>query len=243
MHRRARHLNPASAGASLVLDARYINLADKTAVSRWTDRSVNNFNIVQPTGSQQPTFETNVLNGNNSLRFISTANQFLCGGDILDVGTNNFAAIVIGRSTNNNQGFYAKTDLGITNGAFTFFRSAGSGRSYFGNGATGIFVDNTSISDSFLVMTQVVTRGNYIVSFVNGVSGTQNTTSIVTTNFTPTYPFEVGNLGQGFYPLSGFISQLIIFTTPETYALNYKASPLLKRIEHASAFSFKLPCA
>ena len=69
MHRRARHLNPGSAGAVLALDSRFISgLSDGDPVSTWTDRSGSGNNATQ-SGSARPTFETGEQGGNPTIRF------------------------------------------------------------------------------------------------------------------------------------------------------------------------------
>ena len=45
MRARQRHLNARHAGAMFVLDARFINQSDNTAVSTWADRSGNGYDV------------------------------------------------------------------------------------------------------------------------------------------------------------------------------------------------------
>jgi hypothetical protein len=74
MHRRARHLNPKAAGATLVLDARYIAGNDGDAIGTWSDRSGNANDATQGTAADKPLLKTgaNGLGGNSVLYFGST---------------------------------------------------------------------------------------------------------------------------------------------------------------------------
>lgn len=64
MRARQRHINARDAGATLVLDARYIhNLAEDALVSSWTDRSRSGNNASQATSGLQPQFKKGNING------------------------------------------------------------------------------------------------------------------------------------------------------------------------------------
>jgi len=70
MRARQRHLNPKAAGATLVLDARYIDgVSDGSGVSSWSDRSGNGYNATQATGANQPLYKVNVQGGQPGLLF------------------------------------------------------------------------------------------------------------------------------------------------------------------------------
>lgn len=78
MRRRHRHFNPRTAGADLVLDARYIDQSDNTAVSSWADRSGNAYDASQSTSGNQPTFRTGQQGGCGGVDF-GGADDFLIG--------------------------------------------------------------------------------------------------------------------------------------------------------------------
>jgi len=74
--RRQRHLNPASCGAVIALDARFLTgFADGDAVETWTGRSGTSNNATQSSAGNRPTFKAAVLNGQATVRFGS--NQYM----------------------------------------------------------------------------------------------------------------------------------------------------------------------
>jgi hypothetical protein len=77
MRARHRHFNPAHAGAVSVLDSRYINQANNSAVSTWEDRSNNNYDAAQATGANQPVFRYNVQAGNPAVEFVGGSTDFM----------------------------------------------------------------------------------------------------------------------------------------------------------------------
>ncbi|MCB9448709.1 MAG: hypothetical protein H6585_10230 [Flavobacteriales bacterium] len=68
-----------STNNKLWLKADYLSQGDGTAVTSWTDASGNGFDFAQATGSKQPTYKTNILNGQPVVRFD--------GGDALNSTT------------------------------------------------------------------------------------------------------------------------------------------------------------
>lgn len=56
----------------LHLDASELSLSDDDPVTSWTDLSDNDYHATQSTGDYQPTFKTNILNGNPVVRFDGT---------------------------------------------------------------------------------------------------------------------------------------------------------------------------
>ena len=70
MRARQRHINPGNAGASAAYDSRFgFSVADGTAISTWKDRTSNNNNASQATAANQPTYETNEVNGQPAIKF------------------------------------------------------------------------------------------------------------------------------------------------------------------------------
>jgi hypothetical protein len=77
MRRRARHFNPAHAGAASCYDARFLALADNDAVADWTDRSANARTASQATSGNRPVFKTAVQGGSPIVRFDGSNDQLL----------------------------------------------------------------------------------------------------------------------------------------------------------------------
>lgn len=91
MHRRARHLNPKHAGASIVLDSRRISgLVDGDPVSTWSDASGNSHDGTN-TLTARPTYKTAIQGGQPVVRFdgsndyLSVASPFTFAADAFSV--------------------------------------------------------------------------------------------------------------------------------------------------------------
>lgn len=76
VNRRVRHLNPASAGATIVLDPRFISGTDGSAISLCPDISPNGYNATQSSSGLKPILKTgaNGQGGNNVMLFNGTSN-------------------------------------------------------------------------------------------------------------------------------------------------------------------------
>ncbi len=73
MRARQRHLNPKSAGANLVLDARFITgLSDGTGVETWADVSGNGYNATQSVSGNRPLYRTAIQGGQPGILFDGT---------------------------------------------------------------------------------------------------------------------------------------------------------------------------
>lgn len=88
------------ADAGVILDA-------SNKVQQWNDLSNNGYLISQNNATKRPTIVNNVVNGYPSLAF--NGNQFLSGGDILDLGFNSRSFFVIGKMASSNQTLLAKS--------------------------------------------------------------------------------------------------------------------------------------
>jgi hypothetical protein len=232
MHRRARHLNPASAGATLALDSRFISgLNDGDAVTTWLDRTPNGNNATQATAARKPTYKTSVLGGSPIVRFD--------GGDSLGISnlvspTGLFTIIL----------FVKKS----TSGAETNLISTPGGNN----------LDEISFYTTSANLLAASTWGTIITQSFSNVT----TPHIFTLNYTGSTNFNIGTDGVlfaktmnvnnprtarriniGYLEFSGGVTYLNgdygianVFPT----ALE---SSLRRRLEHAAAFAFKIPCS
>lgn len=241
MHRRARHLNPASAGAMFVLDARFIDQADNTAVNIWKDRSANAYNVSQGTAANQPTLQTGEVGGSSVVRFdggdvlrrsdsgFPTGNFTFIGVSKQDnsLPSSNYAGIMMYGSTFGGQGIlimYA-TDGNAGNNAFCL--------SQYGNGM--------GVSDS--TGRYNVTTGARITSTYYARVNGGPTSSKAMGTATVLYGADGLHIGAASFAqptaqnfLTGDIGCIAFFSI-------ILSDSLLKRIEHSGAFSFKLACA
>jgi hypothetical protein len=233
MHRRARHFNARDAGASLVLDSRFITgLADGDPVSTWSDRSGNN-NSPTAVTTQRPLYKVNEQSGNPAVRFDGTDDRLV------------FSSAFISGSTPGSCVYTFKID----NDPPTAAISAGAVLGFFGSGggATHIPWIDGNIYDKF-GSTQRKTVGNPTQSLTSSrIIAVHSDASdwqffIDSVNFFTTTSNSVGwtqnpEIGGelGFSYLKGIIMSITV--------LNFKmTSSLRRRIEHAAALSFKIPC-
>lgn len=239
MRARHRHFNARHAGADLVLDSRYIAQSNNTAVDSWPDRSANNYTI-QQTSTARPTFVESQMNGNPVVRF-DGSNDFLNGGDILDILSNNLTMICVAKiSSGTNAGLCGKSRFGGSAGRYSLVRNSSSMQAIFQD--TGTMVAEISDSSSTTrINTLQVNRGNTNTLFFSGIQQNQNTGLSGTTSYNTTDEFFVGayQSSSGTTPaqlfLNGDIAQVIVL-----FAFN---QPLRKRMEQSAAYSFKIACS
>jgi hypothetical protein len=240
MRARHRHFNARHAGADLVLDSRFINQADNSEVSSWADRSANAHTIQQTTAANRPTFKTNQMNGNPVVRFDGT-NDFLNGGDILDILSNNLTIVCVAKRTSGTEGnLCGKSRLGDGVGRYSLLRDSGNAFYFFQDGS----VRSVQISDTSTaarINTMAITRAATITMFFDGAQVAQGIT-VGTTSYNTTDEFFVGAYQSGAgttpptagYYHNGDIAQIVV--------LFANRAPLNKRLHHAAAYSFKISC-
>lgn len=246
MRARQRHFNARSAGASLVLDSRYIDQADNTEVSSWTDRSANNFTIEQTTAANRPTFQTGELVSNGVVRF-DGSNDFLNGGDILDLRTNNAIVVCVAKfATSGNGTLVAKSLLGPGNGRYSILRDASNLIALLQ--LDSVPTDDATIADSstsWRIHTQAIDRSASNALLLNGISQSVNTFAANSTDLNSTNVFLVGAYPNstgttpptsGYY-FNGDMAQLIVLQNSSF------SVPIRRRLEQSAAYSFKIACS
>jgi hypothetical protein len=224
MRARQRHFNARGFGANLVLDARFIDQSDNTAVTSWIDRSGNSNNADQSTVANQPTFQTNEINGNPVVQFDGASipnNDFLNISNPIEL--NNFEMIGIVNRAASAQTVLLASDA--ASGSRTYVGIYGSLGAciQFENGAfTGLLTENTSENSIY---------GFNNSSFFKNLTKTNWSTA--RPNITARFA-RVGYRVASGERLNGKIGSLFIFP-------NLTESSR-KRVTHAAAFSFKISC-
>jgi len=240
MHRRARHFNPGSAGAVIAVDSRFISgLSNNDEVTTWRNIAQAN-DATSISGLGTPNYITNQLAGqpavrfenNNALRF-STITSFTASTIIC-------AAKPISLLTGDNNIIYYGNDSSFS----TNFNWVGVGKNFASNfWVTGNFNNPTERS---VVSTTAYDTNEQIASgltndsgvnriFTKGVqTGTATSTAInVSASARPT----LGRRGN----------QTVGYINADVYAVSLIPSAvsasLRRRLEHAVAFSFKIPCS
>jgi hypothetical protein len=243
MRFRNRHFNARHAGASLVLDSRFIDQADNSEVSSWADRSTNAHTIQQTTPASRPTFQTNEINGNPVVRF-DGSNDFLSGGDILDIGTNSLTMLAVAkRSSGSNGALFGKSEAAGSAGRYSLLRENNSFYPLY-SPASGV-ANAPSIADtstSARINVGEVERGVAVRLRFNGAQEATSTITVSdTTNHNNGFSFFVGayqtaggtNTFSNYF-WNGDIAQAVVLFT-------FNVS-LRKRLEHSAAYSFKIAC-
>ena len=241
MRARHRHFNPKAAGADLVLDARYINQSDNTAVSTWADRSGNGRDATQATGASQPTFQTAEQGGNGVVRF-DGSNDFLQGTPVAE-GQAAATWLLVAKESAGGQGaFFSQGVNNQFSNDVLFAVSGAVGGTFWqvNNGTDGSYI---SPRESVFFVQSIAFNGSLtgaarLVCLVNGSN------TVTSTSYTP--PTTTASGGTNYrigsylsFPSTWFLNGDVAFVTVIPSALS---TALRKRLEHSSAYSFKLAC-
>ena len=235
MRARHRHFNPTHAGADVVLDGRYgFSLSDNDEVATWEDRSANNNDATQGTSALRPIYKTGAQGGQPVVRFSS--GRFISGSNVI---TNALLTVVCAFKMNTASQAYARVVTTSKNGGsdsvsasipIPILRNNGGNNvsswtsSARANISTATFYTCHHFCSTF-VGTNCVNRLN------ESTSASQSQTSGFDIN---QYRLGVSYLGS-VDCLDGDIANVSIFNAALT-------SSLRKRVQFASAFSFKLSC-
>jgi len=240
MRARHRHFNPASAGASVALDARYgFLLSNNADVDVWGDRSSNNNNATQAIVANRPRYRTDIQGGQPAIEFYPATNISRLMGN--NVNTSNVLTVFCLYRMNSGSGSYARVvscaknssaDYDLTTRVIPLLRNNG------GN-------NNSSWRSSPISNISSATVGNWYhfsstfdgANCVNRINETTSATSASSGNF------DINQYSLGLMPysleiagaLQGFISSVSIFNSSISDSLR-------KKIQFSNALSFKLAC-
>ena len=245
MRARHRHFNARDAGAVFVVDSRYIDQSDGTAVSAWADRSRSGFDLVQTTAARQPTFQTAEIGGNSTVQFDGNDSLFRSTVPILKNVSGMTGLLVSKKVTLSG----TQTTLWVatpTNGNARFvFHHNISANKYsvyarrLDTGPAPNLVSTSNIPNTALIHCAVINLSNTSANqYGNGsLEGTSSAflTTGATSN-TDSHTLAVGAVrSDGFLGFNGHIALATIFD-------NATDNSLRKRLEHAAAYSFKISC-
>ena len=228
MHRRARHLNPGSAGAVMALDSRFITgLSDGDPVSTWSDRSGSGNNATQSTSADRPVFQTTEQGGCPAVEFTASLKQLITPSVTLAQPAYYMAC---GRQLAVPQPFQTGRYLDAFSPGANIAAYQNKLNLYSGSGLNGTSNLGTSAHlASGLVNT---TSSSLFLDGIQEASGNAGSTS-----GTGTISIGADRAKQSsFGYLNGHIYSAI-------YIPNNPGNPLRRRLEHATAFSFKIPCS
>jgi hypothetical protein len=237
-------LNPVSAGATLSVDSRYLTgLSNGTGVS--SAGRIKSTILTQGTPANQPTYNTSGLNGSPVMNF-SGSNLLYNSNGWSDSGT--WTMISLENHTSfsvNNDRMMGVNDTGLrvfyatnaaSSGEIGFAWSTVSGRIY--SAANSALVNNwriTSVTYSGGIGSMQLGSINIFINGSNSRNTPQDIAGTAISSITNDSIY-IGNrpaLDRGF--IGSIASAIAIPQSVQT--------ALRKRLEHAVAFSFRLPCS
>jgi hypothetical protein len=238
MRARHRHFNPAHAGATLALDARYIAQANASAVSSWASRPRGSFTMAQANAAIQPTLQLTAMNGAAAVRFDGADDVMTCSRIAT---TSNFTAIIAAKGAGqSNRILFAQRASAVANAGRTNFIATGEsspfqkGRLFFNNGTSYNVISTTDVFDNnaTLFCSESDGSGNSHVRVKNGAKeGTLTGQAWTPEN----NDAAVGAQTNGSNAFSGDIGAVSFFPAQCSDALRCRA-------HHAAAYSFKISC-
>lgn len=248
MRARHRHFNPKAAGATLVLDSRYITgLSDGDPISTWDDKSGNGYS---PTASStaRPTYKTSIQGGNAVARFDGSNDALYYNANLSTVNALSLLCVAKWDTTNVRRTLFDAKNYAASGASFLVetntFQSTGDHYDFYTSNAS--FEGNIAVTTNFTVISvaaNTTSGGTITANTTYRVNGTTNTltarNNLTFTNLTGVNGFMVGSFNNGGTPAfvffdgdAGSISALPSEVT----------GALMKRLEHAAAYSFKIAC-
>lgn len=226
MHRRARHLTGRAAGASFHYDARWLSLTDGTGVQTWTDLSGSN-NATQSTSANQPTFTTNIINGNPVVRFDGT-NDFVSFATAAYVNLE-YLSITLFKSVGTTGPTVTNktTTTGLPYTNFYYFGTVYSSTNAYA------FEAAADLSTHAIMSSHNISSSSSFNMWRNGINANAKSAG---TNNSVTSVDCIGQRDWDNTKLNGDVAAAIHIT-------GSLASSLRKRFEHAMGFSFKIACS
>jgi len=244
MHRRARHLNPGSAGAKLALDTRFITgLSDTDPVSTWSDRSGNG-NDATGSSTTRPTYETNEQGGQPILRF-DGSNDYLSIADAASLDADTYLQLHIGYSMRQSSSVGTlvgkrRTDGGGTFNYAVYSISLATYCVWGENVNEGLAILSSSETVNQRYLFDYSYKKNDFKVYRDGVSQAtstlQNTNIDLVPNNTPVLIGSGPSSNPSLWPAYCDIMFVSFFK-------DEMSTSLRRRLQHASAFSFKIACS
>jgi len=183
-------------------------LADGDPVSSWLDSSGNNKDATQGTGTNQPSYQTNEINGLPVVRFDGTDNFFTMPSMAALTAAEYFIVIRLVQATPDpaNAGLW---DIGSDTANPTIFPFVGDGKIYdqFGTTSRKTTADPTPSFQSWNIYS-VYSAANDWTNFFNGTQLFTTGTNTVGFSATPTLG-KSGGHGVGDFYLQGDVPEVI----------------------------------
>jgi hypothetical protein len=242
MRARQRHLNPKAAGAYTALDSRFeFSVATGTAISSWVSRTGSN-NASQATGSNQPLYTTNAINGQPAILF-DGSNDFMAIST--SITANAVSVISVGQKTslggalntasrltvmwNTADNATNPGDYGNTKAWVVFYYNSGAWRSYR-NLAEILNITKGYVPSVF----GAVLDGSSVTGTIDGETATGTTSATALNSNEIRIGASSQSGGNGY--LNGYVGYLVYF-------LSVLTAPMRRRLERGAGYSFKIACS
>lgn len=223
--RRPRHLNPRAAGASLVLDARYIAGADGDSIGTWSDRSGNGYDATQATANSKPLLKlgANGINGFPALLFDGYDDNLVHTFS----GSGSFSIFAVARPETLTGGYRGL----CANDSTMMLMRSNPGTNKWGAYGSGILEANSSptagSNNVFAMMDNAASGGSF---FINGsADGTWTGDTIGQS------PMHIGGLVGAGQATNMSVGAVVMINAAI-------AGPLRNRLTQALALIWKIPC-
>jgi len=187
-----------------------------SSVSQLTDQSGNGLHVSQSTASSKPVLtKTNELNNQYTVQF-DGIDDYLDGGDILDVTQSGQSIFIVGKA-NNNGAFYAKAKQGTGNAKYALFYNLNFLSSFYYDNSNRKIIGSNNIGKFELANTLFDLENGVHKLFQNYIL-IDSLEIIKNFNMNSEYEFIVGayNNNVGSFPpstfiLNGNIAEIIIY--------------------------------
>lgn len=215
-------------------------------VSRWPDMSPNNYQIVQTTANARPTLGAGI-NGKPALAFNGT-NNYLTGGNILNLGADAWTIFVVGLYNNGTQVddrapiFMGKYNRNSNWGSYPVWKVGKDSRQLFVSGSPNDIVVHSNITDNLphCFSYELATVNNAV--YINDILTESKTHSGSFGALYNNEDFKIGHLyitlavSQGNY-LNGQIAEIIALNTVDEAMRNNIYNYLARRYGFSSSSS------
>lgn len=198
--------------------------ANSGFITTWYDQSGNGRNVTQTTSANQPRIVNSGVveteNSKPSIRFDGN-NDFLNGGDILDVGSNSYCSFSVVKSNSVNGSIYAKSFLGGPPNRYSLLFDSSS--------TFSLVFSNSSLNQNIVSFPSYITQKIFSIEYIaNGLhklfqNNTQIGSSITATTIgNSTYDFEIGGYNDASgnasnnIPFNGFIQEIVIYLSDQS---------------------------
>jgi len=227
------HFNPATAGATVALDARFLTgFADGDAVGTWTGRAGTSINPTEATN--KPSYKVGGINGQPTVR-TDGVNDVLSATATGSTTVYSLVALIAWDSGQGSGTFRIASTYGDGSGSATLWlgQNTGTGRSTASHSAPANDL-SSSVSDSNPHLFAVVVDSGTITFWLDGTYIGASSTNVSARSGDG---FQIGyypGLGLYFKGDYGAVSLLPGVAMP---------AALRRRIEQSLAFSFRVACA